>query len=1318
MQHWIVDNRYKILKKQGAGATGKVYKVKDLRDQRIMALKMLSREETSSEEIQRFKREFKLLTRLHHPNLCSVYDFGVLKDGRSYFTMEYVDGKNIFQAAGGASRATLCTWIVQLCRVLEYIHAKGLIHFDIKPSNVLIAKGIEFRSEGTRILAGQSARGKKHYALSSVHCAKLMDFGLAGEQRIKGGAFIKGTFPYIAPEVVKGLAVDHRADIYSLGVLLYEVLTRKHFKAAEKESFASILKQQDYYSESVTKIIDDIPHELGRMLVRLITVEPAMRFSRANEIIKEINRLTGLRFALETEKTLEGYLLSSRFVDREKEMQLLTSSYERARRGKGNVVLVIGEAGIGKSRLVREFKITTQLQRSHAFLGYAYRDKLGALDPFYYVFSELINYIKPTSRLKSSLAILFKIFPDLADGHLNKNLPILATLDPKQEKLRNFEALSELIYSVAADLGEIIILLEDLHWADDLSLQFLEYLGRNLIGKNIFICATCREEGLKERASFKRMISSLKNQGCLNQVVLRSLTLRSLHEFIDSTITSTSNSSALVRYLMEKTNGNPFFVEEIMRTLLKIKGVCIGEKLEIDSIKKFSVPKTIEDTVLKRIEDLDRTPREIVKVAAVFLRGFTYEVIKKLMKLDDTELSRALWELRRRQILVERGVIYLFSHATLREVLHKQLSNREKKELNYRIGEVLETDNMKNLEPVIEDVAYYFINAQDHKRGVEYGLRAAEKSSSRYANEQAIQFYKSVLGLLNNKNLKMRFDVLQKLAYIETLIGCYNDAIKSYSKALNLKTGTIDEKIKIYGKLAYVYESSGNWSGALQMYRKALGFLKQVKSRRMKASLGAEFNIKLCRSYLMLGNYEKAHKFNVRTFKFLKNIKGKEAIRLKGSVYGSIGDVEFYMSEYGRGSYDKAISYYKQAYKYYKRADNDFGVAAVLNNLGISYQLKFDYQKASVYYQKSIKVSERIGEQQGVSIRLLNLGNILKERGYYLKALTCFQKALAISKKIGTPLITGGVLLELGNCYLALCNYSEAETSTKQALKILDEIGWTEKKIFALMVLGDINHSKGDYTVSLEYHRKALKITRESGQQRAAGRVLVLMSFTFLEIGEISRAKRYGRDALKIAAAFALQDVEIECYTTFCQIHLMMHDYALAHDYCKKGVGIAKKLKMKRRLVQLFLLLTEIYYYEKKYHEGFEMACRAADTARNMGAKDVYVKALLMKAKHGYKVGVLSQTDSTLIYNEAIKLAEEINYPEILWKVHFAYGEMHQENRAYRKALRYYKKCIKTLVDVTSIMKHSAMRKCYLHRSDRQAVFAAIDGVEKSTSLS
>jgi serine/threonine protein kinase/tetratricopeptide (TPR) repeat protein len=1290
MQHKIIDRRYKIVTKLGVGATGTVYKVRDLKDTKILALKILSKKTVSSETVQHFKREFTLLAGLRHPHLCSVYDFGILQDGRNYFTMEYIDGENIFRASRHNTYRDLYPWIVQLCRVLEYIHAKGLIHYDIKPSNVLIQKS----KNGT--------------------CVKLMDFGLAGEERLGSGALIKGTFPYIAPELVRSSTIDHRVDLYSLGVLLYEIFTRRSFRRGKK-TFTSVLKQKkDRITERPSNIVRDIPKRLETLILRLLEYKPSQRYGRANEVINEINKITGFKFESETEKTLEGYVLSSQFVGRDREIQLLQTLYKQAQLGNGKVVLITGDVGIGKTRLLKEFKVLTQLKRSHCLIGYAHREKTKPLEPFYDIFKELIHYIDNNVSLKIPFAVLFKLYPDLIDGRLKKNLPKLVPLEPNQEKLRNFEALYELITYCAMRFGALIILLEDMHWADDLSTQFLEYLGYNIANTNIFICATFREEESKRYPHIKKMIASSNNENCFTHIGLYPLKFKKLYSFLDSIITPESNCTELVKYLMEKTGGNPFFVEEIMRTLLHTKNVIIGERIDIEDIKKLSIPERIEDVFLKRIKELDQTCTSVITFGAILLKGFSYDMIQRLTDFGDIELTKALWELKRRRILIEEDDRFKFYHATLRDTINRQLSKQEKINLNFRVGNTIASINRKKLDPVIEDLAYHYIQARDKKRGVVFGLQAAKKCSAMFANEQAIQFYQDVYELLVGKNKKQRVDILYALARVEVLADRYDDALSHYTKALRLKVGAIDKRIKIYLGIGDMYAKKGEQNEALRIYQRAATLLKKIKSSKFRILLAANINVKLCKAYIILGDYGHVEKFSFDNLRILKKrLKDRETVTFLIDIYNNMGATEIHKGIRSMIDYNKAIHCYKEAYKYSREIKADDKIAGALSNLAICYYYKYDYQKAFDCYEKAIQISEKVGDQYSVSSKLLNLGTILKESGQYSKAIESFQKVLSIAEKIGNPSITGGALLRLGACFLDRCEYTKARDNYLKALKIFDAIDWKGEKGYLIRSIGIINQLKGDYTSALKYYRKALKIFRDIRHQRKIADIYINISSALVAIGQFSKASKYIENSLKITTALGMKDIEIDSYRILCCINLIKKNYSRAQIHFEKNMKMAKQLGTKIQLLQSYLLLSEIYYHKNEYTKGSKLASKSMQLAEMMGTKDLYAEALLLKARCG-KYGNLTKNEVFEILKEAMQIVEEIDCPEILWKIYFEIGRNFQDDKEYHKAIRYYQLCNEIFEVVGGRFKKETYKISYLNHPERKQIFTSTNEIERA----
>ena len=330
----VLAGRYQVEQRLGQGGMGAVYRVRDtIHPDRPTALKILGAARPDREALRRFRAEFGLLAQLTHPNLTPVYDFDTQDEtGLCFFTMEHVDGVDLESAIGGAGWRDVLVPIVAVCRALAFIHSRRIIHFDVKPSNIMVT------ADGT---------------------AKLLDFGIAELVQAVGGLDLCGTPGFIAPELLQGSpAVDRRADLYSLGITLYRLLYGRMPGASATPGL------QSDSGRGVDLAVDDrVPSWLNAIVLRLTDPSPAARFSGANAFIDAINAGSGLQFALQTDETRQSYVLSSAFVGRGTELDRLRSFVRRRVVEKAvdfGGICVVGDAGAGKSRILRELRHRVQ----------------------------------------------------------------------------------------------------------------------------------------------------------------------------------------------------------------------------------------------------------------------------------------------------------------------------------------------------------------------------------------------------------------------------------------------------------------------------------------------------------------------------------------------------------------------------------------------------------------------------------------------------------------------------------------------------------------------------------------------------------------------------------------------------------------------------------------------------------------------------------------------------------------------------------------------------------------------------------------------
>ena len=740
----IINGRYRVEECLGEGGMGIVYRVADpLHPERQVALKSLRPSLIHSAMIGRFKAEFRNLTQLHHPNVAAAYDFEAMRASDHYFfTMEFVEGRDVFRATDDASWRQILDLLVQVCRALSYVHSRKLIHYDIKPANVVV---------------------------DDLDHLKVLDFGLASAKTIGSRGQWGGTPAYMAPELTDPETfVDHRADLYSLGIVAYHLLCRR--LPFEGRSRAELFRMHRFqtleFSESDRQAT---PSWLLAVIEHLCAKHPADRYSTANAVIEDVNRHSDLEYALETRETRESYVFSSRFVNRRAEYSRVSDFVSRRTRGSAGfppVLMVGGSSGSGKSRLLREVRHDAQLAQVSFCQGRCFEGSLSDFQP-------LVPVLELLTRLAESLAgpdlvgeygpELVKICPSLGKLRGIEPSPPLAQVHKENTRLR--EAVTDFLMHTAG-LAPYVVYVDDLQWARAGLTELLAELVHRIViaertGKAVPVAllGAYRDEEIAGRpVEFLREV--LKARGDLEDFVLDSLGPAEVSEMVGSMLGSGELPQAFADWIARETSGNPFFVEELMRALVEngVVFLAAGSWKVRDDVSQIEVPRTVAAVFRRRATLLDDNQKALLETLAVCARPTAADVLAHATRLDSENAHIALTELVDRHMVQEipgPGLCFRLSHDRLREIIYVDLQPAARARAHWTIARSMEAVWGRELEEHVFEIADHYNRAEElltepeeREKVARYNQLAGRRSKDSGAFEAAGRYLRSAMALL------------------------------------------------------------------------------------------------------------------------------------------------------------------------------------------------------------------------------------------------------------------------------------------------------------------------------------------------------------------------------------------------------------------------------------------------------------------------------------------------------------------------------------------------------------------------------------------
>ena len=748
----LIAGRYAVESFLGHGGRKRVYKARDTREgDREVAVAVFDTEGIEETALARAHREAQAMGKLgDHPHVVRVLDSGE-EERVPYIVSEYVGGGDLAGALEECAGRRLeidrtLAIAIDLCRALEHTHSRGIVHRDLKPANVWLG------DDGT---------------------ARLGDFGLATTDRRSRAAvegMLVGTVAYLPPEQALGRSSDARSDLYSLGALVYELLTGEPPFPGE-DAVAIIGQHLSADPVAPSRHRPEISAALDGVVLELLAKSPDDRPASAAAARRAFEAAAESDGAGESEAAdenpLEG-LAGGVFVGRERELEEMRTLLEDALAGQGRMLMLAGDPGIGKTRTAEQLSTYARVRGARVLWGRCH-ERDGA--PPYWPWSEAIRqYVRESDpvglrwQLGSRAADVARIVPEI--GERLGDLGELPAMDSEQARFRVFDSVAEFLGG-ASSARPLVIVLDDLHWADEPSLLLLRFLARRLADTGLLIVGAYRDVELGRHHPLAATLGELAEIDAARRIALHGLDADGIASYIELTAGVDRPPAELAVAIREQTGGNPFFIGEVVRLM-----AAEGRLGEDQARREVAVPQGVREVVGRRLDRLSDTANEVLRLAAVCGRQFELEVIARIGDRPAEEVAAALGEAVDARLIIEsreRPGEYSFAHALVGETLHAEVPAARRAAIHRDCAAAIEAVHAGEIDDHLGRLAHHHLEAGtagDTDRAVEYAVRAAARATERVAHEDAAGLYERALEALelgSDDDLERRLELLLEL---------------------------------------------------------------------------------------------------------------------------------------------------------------------------------------------------------------------------------------------------------------------------------------------------------------------------------------------------------------------------------------------------------------------------------------------------------------------------------------------------------------------------------------------------------------------------
>ena len=1080
-----VNDRYEVLEPIGKGGMGMVYLAKPLvaleahppagLATETVALKILMLPPGESQ--RRFRREFRVMSRLEHPAVIRVLESGSY-DNVPYIVMPYLSGGTLQQRyAGGAKNTADLLVRLQLMRhiaeALAYIHSQGIIHRDLKPENIMLTplqapvnSTISRQYPQWRQLLQQVRQPESAPLDLALEQAVLMDFGVAKSTHNETMALtqegaIVGTVNFMSPEQARGQAIDVRSDLYAFGSLLYWTLVG-NAPFQSKSYTETLLRLLREAPQPPSLHVPCVPEALDDVVLTLLEKVPADRYSSASDVLRDLRDvMQQLLATLEPDQTantaatlptlpsfedepsrdvLPLRLFNTPLIARDAQWQRLEATLEPE---QGQLLVLEAAHGMGLSRILSELRreargrelLVLQLRNDPGvYLPYqAWREGLRALrkqDP--------ASFDYAVTGLASILALLLpELLPD--DQTLT---PAESNLPADIVQLRLCDAVDNLL-SQLLSRRHVLLLADNMHAADEGTLGIVQYLARGRVASSLSMVLGWHPEQSSGASSLRDLANAVISLPPLDDAAMAQLLQALLGDELEP---------RLERYLIERAAGSPFIAHSLLSAWLEAGALQRQRGRWSRTQSSTAVPAQLEDIFQQRLEHLSESAQKTLRAASSIGRTFEFELLQALLASDEDSLLDDIDALLRIGLIEELAQdSYRFRQVLLQESLHAQLPQRRRQRYHEKLADLL--SQRPDISP--GQLADHYAETSAAERGIPYALQAAREAGEVFANDLAEHYYRLVLQIVAQ-------------ADTDTLPAAPAAAAHSYPYASYGQASVAS--ISAF-ELAATLTRVGRWQEAQELYQQAsqeeamqlrawhgLGMLAQKQGdllaseehlrRARETETKQEHNRALMpalhrslgRTLTLKGDFVAARQVLEQGLQLVQDAPLSEAQKTLEIANIEVGIAQL---EYESSHWESAIRWLRSAQERIDDEADKLLSALIFNTLGICYRKMGNFNEAREALERAHSRFESAGDISGAMGALTNLSNILADSGELRKAFEIDGEVRRNAYRLGADRNAAIVASNQAETLIRWGRYDEALSLLEEAGQIFTRLSFT-----------------------------------------------------------------------------------------------------------------------------------------------------------------------------------------------------------------------------------------------------------------------------------